>query len=77
VYAVAVKGYVQRSDSGAKTISLRTKSGASDSGGSLAGQTPATTYGWMASVFETDPATGAAWTGANLNAATSGIRVDS
>jgi hypothetical protein len=31
----------------------------------------------MASVFETDPATGAAWTGANLNAATSGIRVDS
>jgi len=73
VYAVAVKGYVQRSDSGAKTISLRT----SGSAGSLAGQTPATTYGWMTSVFETDPGTGAAWTGPNLNAAKSGVRVDS
>lgn len=77
VYAVAVKGYIQRSDSGAKTISLRTKSGGSDGAGSLAGQTPATTFGWMTSVFETDPATSAAWTGPNLNAAQSGIRVDS
>jgi hypothetical protein len=77
IYAVAVKGYVQRSDSGAKTVSLRTKSGASDGGGNITGQTPATTYGWLTSIFETDPATSSAWTGANLNAATSGIKVDS
>jgi hypothetical protein len=77
VYAVVVKGYIQRSDAGAKTVSLRTKSGASDSGGSLTGQTPAATYGWLTSVFETDPGTGAAWTGPNLNAATSGVKVDS
>jgi hypothetical protein len=77
VYAVAVKGYLQKSDSGTKTLSLRMKSGATDSGGSLTGQAPATTYGWAVSIFETDPATSAAWTGSGLNAATSGVRVDS
>jgi hypothetical protein len=77
VYAVAVKGFLQRSDSGAKTASLRTKSGASDGGGSLAGQTPPTTFGWVGSMFETDPQTGVAWTGSGLNAAQSGVRVDS
>jgi hypothetical protein len=77
IYAVAVKGYLQRSDSGAKTASLRTKSGASDGGGSLVGQAPATTFGWVGSMFETDPQTGAAWTGSGLNAAQSGVRVDS
>lgn len=77
VHAVALKGYCQRSDSGAKTVSLRTKSGATDSGGSSAGQTPATTYGWLASYFPTDPNTSAAWTGPNLDAATSGFKIDS
>jgi hypothetical protein len=77
VYAVAVKGYIQKSDAGAKTISLRMKSSATDSAGSLAGQTPATTYGWMTSLFPTDPNGSIAWTGTALNAATSGFRVDS
>jgi len=77
VHAVAVKAYCQRSDSGAKTVSMRMKSGSTDSGGSATGQTPATTYGWLTSYFPTDPNTSAAWTGANLNAATAGFKVDS
>jgi len=77
VHAVALKGYVQKSDTGAKTLSLRSKSGAADSGGSTTGLAPGTTFGWLASYFPTDPNTSAAWTGANLDAATAGIRVDS
>jgi hypothetical protein len=77
VYAVAVKGYIQKSDAGAKTISLRMKSSTTDSGGSSTGQAPATSYGWMTSIFATDPNGGIAWTGTALNAATSGFKVDS
>lgn len=76
VYAVAVKAYVGKSDSGARTVSMRTKSGATDSAGSLAGQAPGTSFGWLGSYFPTDPNTSAAWTGAALNAATSGLKVD-
>jgi hypothetical protein len=68
---------VQKSDSGTKTLSLRTKSGSTDGGGTSTGIAPATTYGWLASYFPTDPNTSAAWTGANLDAATSGLKVDS
>jgi len=77
IYAVAVKGNIAKSDTGAKTVSLRTKSGATDSAGSLAGQAPGTSFGWLTSLFPTDPNTSAAWTAANLNAAQSGFRVDS
>lgn len=77
VYAVAVKGFVEKSDSGARTISFRTSSGGTDSGGSLTGQAPGTSFAWMGSFFPTDPATSAAWTVAALNLATSGIRNDS
>jgi hypothetical protein len=77
VYAVAVKGYLAKSDSGTKTLSLRMKSGATDSGGSATGQAPGTSYAWMTSLFELDPATSAAWTVSALNSATSGVRVDS
>lgn len=77
VYAVAVKGFVQKSDSGARTISFRTSSAGTDSGGSLTGQAPGTSFAWMGSFFPTNPATSAAWTAAALNLATSGIRNDS
>jgi hypothetical protein len=77
VYAVAVKAFCERSDSGAKTVSLRMKSSATDSGGSATGQTPGTTFGWLTSLFETDPNGAIVWTGAALNAATSGFHVDS
>jgi hypothetical protein len=77
IYAVAVKGYCKRSDSGSRTVSLRVKSGATDSGGTATGQSPGTSYGWLDSFFETDPNTSAAWTPGNLNAATSGFKIDS
>lgn len=77
IYTVAVKGYMRNSDGGVRTVSLRTKSSGTDSGGSDTGQTPATTYGWVSSYFATDPNTAAAWTTAALNAATSGMKIDS
>jgi hypothetical protein len=77
VHTVAVKAYTQKSDSGTRTVSMRTKSGSTDSAGSLAGQAQGTSFGWLASYFPTDPNTSAAWTGPNLDAATSGFKIDS
>jgi hypothetical protein len=77
IYAAAVKASVSKSDAGAKTISLRTKSGATDSPGSASSIAPGTSYAWATSLFATDPATSAAWTLAALNAAQSGIKVES
>lgn len=77
IYAVAVKAYAAKSDSGARTVSMRTKSGATDSGGSLTGQGVGTSYGWLSSYFELDPNGNIAWTAAGLNAAASGLRIDS
>jgi hypothetical protein len=77
VYAVAVKAYCARSDSGAKTVSLRMSSGGTDGGGSLTGQTPGTSYAWIGSHFATDPNGSILWTGTALNAATTGFKIDS
>jgi hypothetical protein len=77
IYAVAIKGNVARSDSGAKTVSLRINSGGTDDGGSLTGQTPGTSFTWLTSLFPTDPNTGTAWTPTGLNAAQVGIKIDS
>jgi hypothetical protein len=76
IYAVAVKAFCARSDSGARTVSLRVKSSSTDGGGSSTGQTPGTSYGWIGSNFETDPNGSIAWTGVNLNAATTGFKID-
>lgn len=77
IYAVGVKAYAQKSDSGTRTVSMRVKSGATDSGGSATGQALGTSFGWLASYFTTDPDTSLAWSSSTLNAATSGFRVDS
>lgn len=77
IYTMAVKANAKRSDSGARTIDLRVLSGSTDSGGSDTGQTPATSYVWCDSLFDTDPATGAAWTTAGVNGAQSGPKVSS
>lgn len=76
LYAVAVKAFCARSDTGARTVSMRMYSGSTDGGGSLTGQTPATSQAWLASNFETDPNGGIAWTGTSLNAATGGFKID-
>jgi hypothetical protein len=77
IYAVAVKASVAKSDAGAKTLSLRLKSGGTDSAGSAGTLAPGTSYGWLTSLYPTDPATGTAWTAASLNAAQAGVRVES
>jgi len=77
IYAVAMKGNASKSDAGAKTMSMRMKSGAVDSGGSAASLTPATSYTWMTSYFNADPANGLPWTLTGLNTALGGIRVES
>lgn len=76
IHAIAVKGYIAKSDVGTRTVSLRLKSSTTDSGGSITGQAPGTTFGWLGSYFATDPATGAAWGLPALNAATSGMKID-
>lgn len=78
IYAVAVKASVSKTDAGTKTVSVRLKSGATDSaGGGGTALAPGTTYGWLTSLFLTDPATSAAWTLSALNAATSGLKIES
>ena len=77
VYAVSVKSYAAKSDTGVRTMSNRLLSSGVDSGGSLTGQTLSQTFQWYATNFDTDPGTGAAWTGVGLNAAQSGFRIDS
>jgi hypothetical protein len=76
IYTVAVKAYCARSDTGARTVSLRMKSSATDVGGSLTGQTPGVSYAWIGSNFETDPNGGIPWSGVTLNAAQSGFKID-
>jgi hypothetical protein len=78
IYAVAVKASLSKSDAGAKTASVRLKSGATDSAGT--GGTalaPGTSYGWMTSHYPTDPNTSAAWTLGGLNSAQCGVKVES
>lgn len=77
IYAVTVKAFCAKSDAGARTVSMRMKSGATDSGGSATGQALGTAFQWLNSVFPADPATGTAWTLAGLNSSQSGFRIDS
>lgn len=75
IYTMMVKSNARVDYTGTVTIDLQTKSGATDSAGSTANQTPGTSYQWLDSIFETDPNTGVAWTQAGLNAAVSGIKI--
>jgi hypothetical protein len=77
IYGVAVKANMERTDAGARTIDLRHKSGATTGSGLNAGQTPATTYGWLGSYFRVDPDTLAAFSPSGLNAGKSGYKIAS
>jgi hypothetical protein len=76
IYAVAVKGNLSKSDAGAKTVSLRTKSGATDSAGTNTSIAPGTSFAWASSFFERDPNGNVAWTKTALDAAQSGVKVE-
>jgi hypothetical protein len=77
IYATSVKAYMRDSDTGARTVTLNTKSSTTDSTGSAAATQPLATYQWMGSYFTTDPNGSIAWTATNLNAAKSGFKVAS
>lgn len=75
IYTVAVKANVARTDAGARTINLRTKSGATTGNGSTPGISPPVSYGWVSSHFDLNPDTGLAWTAAGVNGAKHGIQI--
>lgn len=75
IFGTSVKGFVSKTDTGARTVSFNSKSGASDTTGSAPSQALATTTQWQGSYFDTDPATGLAWTTSGANAAKAGVSV--
>jgi len=75
IYTVAVKGFLRDSDAGSRTVTLQTKSGGVDSGGTAF--TPSTTYQWFGSYWATDPNGNTAWTVNNLNNALDGYKIAS
>lgn len=77
IFGMAVKGFVSKSDAGARTASFNAKSGAADTTGSAPSQGLATTPQWQGSYFDVDPATGLPWTTAGANAAKAGVSVAS
>jgi hypothetical protein len=77
IFGMSVKGFVSKSDAGARTVSLNSKSGASDTTGSAPSQSLATTSQWQGSYFDVDPATGLPWTLSGANAAKGGVSVAS
>lgn len=77
IYGIAVKGNMRRTDGGARTMNLIHKSGATTGDGLNPGQTPATTYGWVASYYRVDPDTIAAFNESGLNAGQSGYEIAS
>jgi hypothetical protein len=77
IYTVALKGYVQKSDVGFRSVSLRISSGGVDNSGSGGSFVPNVNgFLWHTSNFPTDPSTGLAWTKPGLDAALGGIAID-
>jgi hypothetical protein len=75
VYAVVVKSNVELSIPGARTISMELNSAGTLSAGSKGTISVPSSFSYVGSSYNTDPATGLAWTVAGVNAATSGITV--
>lgn len=77
IYSVSVSVMLKDTTAGSRTVSVNTKSGGTDSTGSLTAVTPGTSYGWSTSYWLVDPNTSSAWTAANLNAALAGYKIQS
>lgn len=75
IQSVKVSVNAQRQPGGVRTMDIRLKSGATDAAGSNSGIIPTTSPGWTSTRFDTDPATGSAWTLAGANAASIGYKV--
>jgi hypothetical protein len=78
IYTVGIKTFWSRSDTGARTGNCRMKSVSTESSGNTPGISPATSFGWGASYFRTDPNTSVTWANAAaVNAAKGGPQVAS
>jgi hypothetical protein len=75
VAGVRVYGVVQKTDAGARTGALLVRTGGTTYEG--AEFAPGTTYAYVTHLWPTNPATGVAWTPAEINAIEAGIRVKS
>lgn len=73
VYAVQVNAHIVKTDAGVVAGKIRVRSGGTTyASGS---KTPLVTYATVSEIYETDPATAAAWTYTNVNAMEAGIEV--
>jgi hypothetical protein len=74
IYGVQVSAYAKADDAGTRIIGVATRSAAADYNASTT-HAVGQSYAYHPTVLETDPATSAAWTKVNLNAAEFGVRV--
>lgn len=67
IVGTQLKAFAKKSDTGTRSLQMQLKSGATTT--QSASVALGTSYGWVNRVDTTDPNTGAAWTGAGVNAA--------
>jgi hypothetical protein len=67
IYSMAIKCMMTKTDAGARTISLGSISGTSETEGSTPGQSPVANWSWYTTYVSNDPQTGAPWSPSNLN----------
>lgn len=77
IYTVKVAAFVEKSDTGTRTMTVQTKSATTDSAGSASAAALGASWAYVSSFFDTDPNTSAAWTASGLNSATSGYKIAS
>jgi hypothetical protein len=77
VAAMKVSAFCAKTDAGARTLDLRTKSSGTDDPGDNAGQSVVASFQYLSSIWNTDPHTGLAWSASTINAAKSGMKVAS
>lgn len=77
IYAVKVSAFAAKSDAGSRTLSLMVESTGTDDPGDSPSQSLTASYQYYTSYWPFDPHTGLPWTYGTVNAATSGVKVDS
>ena len=73
IFGVQILARAKKDDAGARSLATVTRSGGTDFDGAT--QALSTSYIYYSDIREVDPATSAAWTAANLNAANFGVKV--
>jgi hypothetical protein len=75
IHCVSLVAAISKSDAGARTINLVTKSGATSDNGSLGTYSPPLSLAYARSNWLNDPNTGSAWLPASVNAALGGYKI--